>query len=126
MSAIQTPHQMNQSESSGLRRFAEKDLEEWLSSPNRKPLLLRGARQSGKTWLVTHFARSHFRTILRIDFMHDRTAVQFFNGDLSPERLLNLLSAYTGLTIDTTDPHNLAHTLLFLTKYRNALVPCFR
>ena len=38
-------------------RFASEELDDWLKGPNRKPLVMRGARQVGKTWLVRDFAK---------------------------------------------------------------------
>ena len=43
-----------------MKRFAIKSLEEWKDSPRRKPLIIEGARQVGKTWLVKEFASTHY------------------------------------------------------------------
>ena len=43
-----------------MKRFVAEKLEAWKNSPRRKPLVLRGARQVGKTWSVLDFGRSHF------------------------------------------------------------------
>lgn len=96
-----------------LHRVAVHDLERWLSSKRRQPLLLRGARQTGKTWLVAHFAKEHFRTVIRIDFMRDTTARAFFDDDLHPDRLVRLLAAYTGNDVNPDSPDDLTQTLIF-------------
>lgn len=43
-----------------MRRIAMDKLEAWKLSPHRKPLIIRGVRQVGKTWLMTQFAQKHF------------------------------------------------------------------
>jgi predicted AAA+ superfamily ATPase len=48
-------------------RFALKDLDNWKLSPNRKPLIIRGGRQVGKTYLVRMFAKKSFEHLLEIN-----------------------------------------------------------
>lgn len=78
-------------------------LEEWKSAPSRKPLLLRGARQTGKTWVVNRFGQQSFAHILRIDFMKDSQAASFFTGSLDPHAIIENLSLYTGIPVDPSD-----------------------
>ena len=98
-----------------LRRSAVHDLERWLSSPRRQPLLLRGARQTGKTWLVTHFAATHFKTVIHVDFMSDQRARTLFDNDLHPLDLVRQLAIYTHNDehFDPESSEDLAHTLIF-------------
>jgi len=49
-------------------RNAMSELLNWKSRPNRKPLLIRGARQVGKTWLMREFGRAHFAKTAYINF----------------------------------------------------------
>jgi len=49
-------------------RFASAELDKWLKSPNRKPLVLRGARQVGKTWLVRDLAQRHKLELIELNF----------------------------------------------------------
>ncbi len=71
-------------------RNALKDLETWKNQKNRKPLIIRGARQVGKTWLVREFARNNFDHLLEINFDETPKQAQFFiPGDI--ERCLQLL-----------------------------------
>ena len=44
-----------------MERYAMKKLEEWHNRKNRKPLILKGARQVGKTWLMKEFVKTHFK-----------------------------------------------------------------
>jgi predicted AAA+ superfamily ATPase len=70
-------------------------LERWRTNPHRKPLLLSGARQTGKTWSITDFGHRHYESMVSIDFMRDRTAHEFFSGDLDPHIILQNLSIYS-------------------------------
>ena len=49
-------------------RYIISDLKEWVTKERRKPLLLRGARQVGKTWLVEALAKDYFDNLIKIDF----------------------------------------------------------
>lgn len=91
-----------------LHRDIMAQLTAWHGDPHRKPLLLRGARQTGKTWLVSHFGKEHFDHVARIDFMRDTDARTLFDGSLAPDTLIDGISLYTGVPIDPE------HTLIFL------------
>ncbi|WP_126031837.1 AAA family ATPase [Bifidobacterium castoris] len=69
-----------------LTRTMLQDLERWNTKPGRKPLLLRGARQTGKTWIVNAFGASHFEHVARIDFMRDADARVLFDGNLTAKQ----------------------------------------
>ena len=83
-----------------MRRLLMDELISWKSSPNRKPLLLRGARQTGKTWLMEAFAKQEFRDYVKIDFMFDESAQSVFQQDLDPHRIIRQIELRTGRTID--------------------------
>ena len=51
-----------------MERFVISDLNNWVAKDRRKPLLLRGARQAGKTWLVEKLAETSFNNFVKIDF----------------------------------------------------------
>ena len=91
-----------------MERTAMAKLVAWKDSPNRKPLVVNGARQVGKTWLVQEFARQHFDAIADIVFLENEEAQHVFEGSLDPDRLLTLIGALTG-----TNPHD-GRTLVFL------------
>ncbi len=82
-------------------------LKEWRIHPQRKPLLIRGARQVGKSWLVDEFGK-HFDTTIKINFEQEKGAHILFEGDLLVERLIEDINFYSGKKIQ---PGN---TLLFL------------
>ena len=60
----------------------------WKNLPSRKPLLIDGARQTGKTFLMQELFGNTFANILRIDFLENPTYKKAFEGALPPEELL--------------------------------------
>ncbi len=81
------------------RVFIEK-LEQWKVSPLRKPLIVRGLRQTGKTWCLREFARTAFPGGLRlIDFELSRKWQSVFELDLNPKRILTELEILLGQPI---------------------------
>jgi len=71
----------------------------WKSSSRRKPLLLQGARQTGKTFILKEFGRSEYRNIAYCNFEEDPGLGQFFQRDLDPQRILAELSIYLNMEI---------------------------
>ncbi len=74
-----------------LNRTIDKELLAWKDDPLRKPILLRGARQVGKSSSVRELGK-HFRYYLEINFEEHQQARQVFSGDLNPNELCNYLS----------------------------------
>ncbi len=74
-----------------LRRHIDKELAAWAQSPQRKPLLLRGARQVGKTTAVRHLAE-RFDNFAEIDFNERHDIHYMFDGTYSPQEICQLLS----------------------------------
>lgn len=83
-----------------MRRLLMNDLIKWKSNPNRKPLLLRGARQTGKTWLMEEFANQEYRDFVKIDFMYDESARAIFDQDLDPKRIIRQIELRQGREIN--------------------------
>lgn len=85
-------------------RAVIEDLRHWKQSANRKPLILQGARQVGKTYILKEFGRSEYAKTVHISFDRDEKARQFFNEGGGAERLIRLLSAHseTDITPDDT------------------------
>ncbi len=90
-----------------MKRLIEPQLLEWITSVRRKPLVLRGARQVGKTWLVEQVLAPHFETYVKIDLEKRRDLHAVFSEGLDPRRLISLLE----LASSTIVP---GKTLLFL------------
>jgi len=63
---------------------------EWKGSPHRKPLLLQGARQVGKTWLLKSFGQLAYQKVAYFNFEEDSGLDQLFEGKLDPERLVRM------------------------------------
>jgi uncharacterized protein len=81
-----------------MKRLIEHELAEWKLSDGRKVLLMRGARQVGKTWSIRNLGRS-FDLFLEFNFEEDSALSRFFEGRLEPHCLCERLSAYAGRTI---------------------------
>lgn len=82
-----------------MKRLALDFLQEWYKKPSRKPLVIRGARQVGKTWLVRHFAEGQNLQLLELNFeKNPELAAHFFSND--PSQVLLLVGASLNKTID--------------------------
>lgn len=83
-----------------VKRHAAPSLEKWKNDPARKPLVVRGARQVGKTWLLQEFGRSQYEQVAYVNCQRDRSVTSVFAGDLDPDRILRGLEIAAGTTID--------------------------
>ena len=83
-----------------LERSAKKDLQRWKDLPLRKPLLVLGARQVGKTFLLESFARENFPRYHLFDFIENEELCSLFDGPLDPTTILRRLELYSGRRID--------------------------
>lgn len=77
-----------------MERAAYQKLLKWKNSPERKPLVLRGARQVGKTYLLQTFAKREYVDHIYINFDEQTEICSFFQENLDPERILNDISLY--------------------------------
>jgi len=82
-----------------MKRLAEKEVIKWKNSPRRKPLIIRGARQVGKTWLVENVLANLFDTFVKIDLEKRRDLHLHFVGNLEPRTILNHLELVTSRII---------------------------
>jgi predicted AAA+ superfamily ATPase len=84
-----------------MQRLAEDFLLKWKNKKDRKPLLLRGARQVGKTWLLKNFGKKYFSNYHHIDFERDKNQLSpVFDADLNPHTVIRNLSLVLDLNID--------------------------
>ena len=74
-------------------------LEEWQKSEYRKPLILQGARQVGKTYSVLEFGRTHYENVAYFNFETNPKLADTFAENISPEYLIPILSHIAGQTI---------------------------
>lgn len=82
-----------------MERLLISQLLKWKNSHGRKPLILEGARQVGKTWLLKEFGRKYFKAVCYINFEQSDVLEEIFAGDLSPQRIIEQLSIYNGKMI---------------------------
>ena len=75
-----------------MQRSLMNDLIAWKTSRNRKPLLIYGARQTGKSWLMEAFGASHYDNVASIDFTDNERMRALFAGDFDIPRILSRLS----------------------------------
>lgn len=86
-----------------MNRHAIKRLEQWKDSKGRKPMIIRGARQVGKTWLMKEFGRTRFAKTAYVNFDNNDRAKAIFEMDFDIERMILALSAETGVEIQAED-----------------------
>lgn len=83
-------------------RIERKKMDEliaWKDSSRRKPLIVRGVRQCGKTWLLKEFGRLHFKETAYFNFERQRDLSSLFTGTIDPERIIMELGALSGKTL---------------------------
>ena len=83
-----------------MKRDIYNDLLAWKSSSQRKPLLVRGARQMGKTYILQEFGGRDHDRIAYFDLERDPDVRAFFSNSLDPEKIIRNLSLYQGWTIE--------------------------
>lgn len=79
-----------------LQRIAIYDLKKWKESPERKPLIIRGARQVGKTWLMKEFGQSCYDNYVYFNFDEEDELKSVFEVNKNPQRIIELLSMIAG------------------------------
>lgn len=72
----------------------------WKDSEGRKPLIIRGARQTGKTWIMKQFGAEHFEYTAFFNFDLSENLAKEFEGGKEPERLIDILRLYTNVPIE--------------------------
>lgn len=77
-----------------------KELELWKNSTDRKPLIIRGARQVGKTWIMQEFGNKNYEKVAYINFDGNERMERLFQGDFDIERLIEGLKIETGVNIE--------------------------
>lgn len=77
-----------------------KELIQWKNSKNRKPLIIRGARQVGKTWLMQEFGKSYYEKYAYINFDSNSRMEELFSTDFDIERIIQGLKIESGINIE--------------------------
>lgn len=81
-------------------RIATEKLFEWKKSKHRKPLIIEGARQVGKTWLMKEFGRQAYENTIYINFDSNSQMMELFTPDLDIDRIIMGIELYVGYKID--------------------------
>lgn len=84
-------------------RFAIEALYKWKASKHRKPLIIEGARQVGKTWLMKEFGRQAYQNTVYVNFDSNSRMAELFSSDLNTDRLILGLELYAGRKIDSAN-----------------------
>lgn len=84
-------------------RVAIEELYKWKEGKRRKPLIIEGARQVGKTWLMKEFGNRAYENTVYINFDSNSRMAELFASDLNTERLIMGLELYAGRKIDPTN-----------------------
>ncbi|MBO5067071.1 MAG: AAA family ATPase, partial [Clostridia bacterium] len=84
-----------------MKRFIIEELRKWKNSKRRKPLILRGARQVGKTWILEEFGREFEDGFLRINFDKQPEYHQFFETTKDVKRIIKNIALASGQKITT-------------------------
>lgn len=86
-----------------MERFVYQQLVEWKNSQGRKPLVLNGARQVGKTWLLKEFAGREYAKMAYVVCRKNPLIKEIFRADFNTDRILRALRAVTGVDITPKD-----------------------
>lgn len=81
-------------------RTVMEQLQKWKAKKHRKPLVIRGARQVGKTWIMKAFGAAEYESVVYINFDNNERMRNLFEGNLAVERLVTGLELYAGHKID--------------------------
>lgn len=81
-------------------RYIKQELIEWKNSKDRKPLIIRGARQVGKTYILKEFGNEQYENVAYFNFDHDENLKELFKMTKDPKRILDQLTFATGSVIN--------------------------
>lgn len=82
-----------------MKRNALRDLMIWKANAERKPLVLKGARQVGKTWLMKEFGKTQYKNYVYFNFDEEDELKSIFETNKNPQRIIELLSLISGSKI---------------------------
>ena len=86
-----------------MKRYAMVELAAWKDRPNRKPLILKGARQVGKTWLMREFGKQYFSKVAYVTFYNNQRMKRVFDDDYDIERILMNVNIETKVEVTPGD-----------------------
>lgn len=82
-----------------MKRTLYSELLNWKNAPNRKPLILQGARQVGKTWLMKEFGKNEFEQVVYLNFESSERLKSLFAPDFDIKRILSIIEIEVGYKI---------------------------
>jgi predicted AAA+ superfamily ATPase len=97
-----------------MKRYAIEKLVEWKNKENRKPLVLKGARQVGKTWLMKEFGRLHYKKVAYISFYNNKSMKKVFDDDYEVNRIISSIGIESKIEVTPND------TLIILDEIQEA------
>lgn len=86
-----------------MKRIAYQELLNWKNNKSRKPLIVQGARQVGKTFLINEFGKNEYKNLYYLNFEQDKNLTTLFDSSLKPGRIINDISLYIGKKIVSED-----------------------
>lgn len=97
-----------------MQRIEIQQLKKWKQSNDRKPMIIRGARQVGKTWLMKEFGRLDYKDVVYVNCEADPAVRNMFTGDFDTTRIIRGLQIIAGKPIDPN------HTLIIIDEIQEA------
>ena len=97
-----------------MQRIEIQQLKKWKQSNDRKPMIIRGARQVGKTWLMKEFGRLEYKDVVYVNCEADPAVRNMFTGDFDTTRIIRGLQIIAGKPIDPN------HTLIIIDEIQEA------
>lgn len=85
-----------------MNRLLIKELTDWKNATNRKPLIIKGARQVGKTWLMHTFGQQQFKQVVYLNFESSQRLQDMFKPDFNIPRIIEVIEIETSQKIDAT------------------------
>ena len=98
-----------------MRRKIYEKLLSWKANPDRKPLILGGARQVGKTWIATEFGKNEYEDMAYVNCLEESSLKELVSLDSNPHRILQGIKAITGKDIEP------GKTLVFIDEVQEAI-----
>lgn len=84
-----------------MKRVLYESLVHWKNTPNRKPLILQGARQVGKTWLMKEFGKNEFERVVYLNFESSERLKALFTVDFNINRIISIIEIEVGHKIES-------------------------
>ncbi len=86
-----------------MKRILYQSLLKWKESKDRKPLIIKGARQVGKTWLMQHFGKNEYKNFVYVNFEASKHLQGIFESNFDTDRILQAVQIETGSSISADD-----------------------